>query len=177
MQCVVCRVAEDLSEPGSIPTLVVCRVYVFRCMWVVCRVRACVRVCVRACVYPNSPSCTAQHCTHPPPLRYTPLHCTTRHSPPPALPRDHGEQPSDPNPNPTLALRQRCHETMVSNLVAVESSEYYDLVPPIVQGQLKVLAIASKSNPLCCGAKLHNAKELLAMLRESVDEQELRCLG
>lgn len=69
------------------------------------------------------------------------------------------------------SLQRACVEHMVARLDAVSSGEYFGELPQSTREMLAKLRHASRCNPLCRGARLGDARELLAMLRESLDAQ------
>lgn len=67
-------------------------------------------------------------------------------------------------------LRARCTDALVANLATIQNSEHFAALPPAVRRSLRALAQASVSNPLCVNARLQDANEFLAMLREAISE-------
>lgn len=72
-------------------------------------------------------------------------------------------------------LAQAALERMCTDLDEAESSDLFqELVPQTVRVELRALARASRTNPLCSGAGLSSGAELVAMLREAVDDRVSR---
>lgn len=71
-------------------------------------------------------------------------------------------------------LRSQCMQLMIDNLSALTTTEYFGCLGEDIKRQLKLLSRASTANPLCINARLSDASEFMAMLRESIGEMRDR---
>jgi len=72
-------------------------------------------------------------------------------------------------------LYRTCVAHIAKNLVSVSQSPFFsEMVSPAMKRLLERLQAASRCNPLHANADLHDAREFLGMLRESLEEQQYR---